>query len=820
MTHVTRREFLRLATIMGGASLFAGCSLLGENAPVPEYIAGAPGADPIETLAGVKTVNTVCGLCPGNCGISCRVAQGTLVKIGGSPYHPISANPPAPFNTPLDKAVLMGGSVCAIGGSGVQTLYDPFRVARPLKRVGPRGSGKWVALTWDQAIKEILEGGDLFGEGTVPGLKSIKDSGSGLSILTGRADWGSSTFLNRFLAAFPGAVWLKDRSTIAEDRAIEAADKVFGPGSGPVAADYRSARTLISFGDAPLDSGVPLVSIAREIADARVDNSGFQWAVVDPRLSTSGSKSDLWVPVIPGKDLQLALGIMRSLTDRYPAIQSPPEPLKKLSSAGSVSAFADACGVPEVVINRLADMLVQGGKRSAAIPGRGIFSGENGTEAGAAVLALNAMVGSVPGSGGLSRRNDPYLDETLRRISGGHEHKADSAGGATKAMILWQTDPVYDDLSVAGGPAPMGGQMMPPPPGLPPVCGPAATDYSQLKEEIVPVPAQLRKVRVVAPYLAGVNAPTRLSNVSDLPLLVAIDHQITETSALADYILPDTTYLERWDVCVPPASVTMPGVGLRCPAVGSMDPTTRQYFPIIAETRIMEDIVIDVAKKLQLPGFGEAVPAGTKPLNTAWDYYRQLFSELLQAMKDSGFPVSPDRDLATVMEQGGLFSADVKILAKKSENTAPGKPRYWPIKAPAQGVVSPTDDGLLLISYALPFHRSPDSGVNSWLLEVLPQNTLLINSVDARKLGLRQGDAIVIDSLDGKVRVQGKAQILGGIRPGVVALARGFGYRQAGAARQVIGNTALSRDKTRSAGVNAAAFASETGPTRVKVKKA
>ena len=71
---------------------------------------------------------------------------------------------------------------------------------------------------------------------------------------------------------------------------------------------------------------------------------------------------------------------------------------------------------------------------------------------------------------------------------------------------------------------------------------------------------------------------------------------------LSDYILPDTTYLERWDVCVPPASVTVPGVGLRCPAVGSVDSKTGQYFPILAENRIMEDILIDVAKKLQLPG--------------------------------------------------------------------------------------------------------------------------------------------------------------------------------------------------------------------------
>jgi anaerobic selenocysteine-containing dehydrogenase len=629
--------------------------------------------------------------------------------------------------------------------------------------VGPRGSGKWAAVSWEQAIKEILEGGNLFGEGIVPGLKSLKDGGSGLSILTGRVDWGASTFLNRFAAAFPGAALLKDKSSSAEDTAAMIADSVFGYGSGPVAPDYQSVRTLISFGDAPLDSGVPLVSIARELANARVDERGLQWAVVDPRLSTSASKSDLWVPVIPGKDLELALGIMRSITDRYPTFQVPVGTLKQSVSAGSLAQFADHCGVPATVINRMADMLVQGGKRSAVIPGRGIFFGENGTEAGAAVLALNAMVGSVPGSGGLSRRNDPYLADTFKKISGGREYKADASPAATKAMILWQADPVYDDPTAV---------------------------------------------------------PALLSNRSDLPLLVAIDRQITETSALADYILPDTTYLERWDVCVPPASVTVPGAGLRRPAVGSMDEKTGQYFPIVAENRVMEDILLDVAKKLQLPGFGDTASMSSKPVNTAWDYYKALFAALLQSMKDSGFAVSPDRDLTTVMEQGGLFSADVKIPEKKSENIAIGKTAYWPAKKSIPVAVPQKDDELLLISYTLPFHRSPDSGVNSWLLEVLPQNALLINSADARKLGLRQGDAIMIESSDGKVHAQGKAQILGGIRPGVVALARGFGYRQAGAARQLIGNTAISPDKTRSAGINVAALAWESGPIRVRVKKA
>lgn len=63
-------------------------------------------------------------------------------------------------------------------------------------------------------------------------------------------------------------------------------------------------------------------------------------------------------------------------------------------------------------------------------------------------------------------------------------------------------------ISVAGGPAPAGPSVMPPgPPCPPPLCGPAKTSYSQVKEQIAPVPAQLRKVRVVAPYLAGIAWP-------------------------------------------------------------------------------------------------------------------------------------------------------------------------------------------------------------------------------------------------------------------------------------------------------------------------
>jgi anaerobic selenocysteine-containing dehydrogenase len=761
MTDVTRREFIRLATLMGGACLFAGCTLLEDSAAVPEYIKGAPGVDPLETLNGIKNVYTVCALCPGNCGISCRVAQGTLVKIGGSPYHPVTADTPLPFDTPLETAITYGGSVCAVGGSGIQTLYDPFRVARPLKRVGPRGSGKWKALTWNDAVKEIVEGGNLFDEGNITGLRAIEKAGTGLSFMVGRADWGALTFIRRFLAEYSGSVLVRDKAAMMDELAAEAADSVFGPGTGPVDADYGHARFLLSFGDAPLDSGVPLVSVARQIADARTKGPCLRWAVVDPRLSTSASKADLWIPVIPGTDLNLALGIMSALLEHYPsAIKIPLEGLRRLVSGRTSADYAHMCGVSPEIPVKLAGYFAQEREASAAVPGRGIFSQADGIDVAKVILTLNLMVGSVPGSGGLAKRNDDFLRQADRNLVPDMKPgpKSTIPDANSKALILWEADPVYDDPQIAS---------------------------EQFKDR------------------------------EKIPLLVVIDRELTETSALADYILPDTTYLERWDICISPPSVTTPGFGVRVPVVGGLDEKTGDFFPILPETKPMEDILILLAGNVGLRGFKPEEPGG---IRNARNYYQQAIDAAIDSIIKEGFICeSVMCDASKVMDRGGLFavpgiSPTIKIEPGKSvHNVLPN------LKSIDE--VPGMNDELLLISYTLPFHRSSRSVVNSWLMEILPYNRLIISVGDASRFGMNQGEKIFLETTEGKVRTECRAHVVPGIRPGVVALARGYGNSQSGAARTLIDGSAVTPDKTRGTGINTFRLVLGPGPTKVKVKK-
>ncbi|MCE4598655.1 MAG: tetrathionate reductase subunit A [Desulfurococcales archaeon] len=190
---VSRRDFIKGVT----AAALIGISGYG-LAPVirkvvkPDFTRIPP--DP-QKGANVRYVFSSCLGCNVRCGIKARVVKydgiEVIEKIEGNPYHPynravsITADSPEksqhmrllplPYNTPVKDALeKWHGTLCPKGQDGIYYVYDPYRVIKPLKRAGPRGSGKWKAISWEQLIKEIVEGGVIEETGEkLPGLKDF-----------------------------------------------------------------------------------------------------------------------------------------------------------------------------------------------------------------------------------------------------------------------------------------------------------------------------------------------------------------------------------------------------------------------------------------------------------------------------------------------------------------------------------------------------------------------------------------------------------------------------------------------------------------------
>ena len=175
----TRRGFLA-----GGALFGAGLVLSG----VDETSATQKGTDnavmkssradaPYDLVKPENIIYSACLQCNTGCGISCKHQNGIITKIDGNQYNPWTLLPHLPFSTHPALAAPVDGSVCLKGQAGLQTAYDPYRIRKVLKRAGKRGENKWISIPFDQAIKEICDGGKLFAK--VPGEENRDVEGLG-----------------------------------------------------------------------------------------------------------------------------------------------------------------------------------------------------------------------------------------------------------------------------------------------------------------------------------------------------------------------------------------------------------------------------------------------------------------------------------------------------------------------------------------------------------------------------------------------------------------------------------------------------------------
>ncbi|MBR9728164.1 molybdopterin dinucleotide binding domain-containing protein [Shewanella intestini] len=296
-----------------------------------------------EKTPGVRTAYSRCFTCNNVCGLRVRVDEKTdkVMKVVGNPYCENNSGSPLPLSTSVkDSYIALTGdaglenraTTCAKGSSAVDSVDDERRITQVLKRAGKRGEGKWETISYEQALKEILEGGDLFGEGHVDGLKALRNLDE--LIKPGHPEFGSKanqlfatfnaedtlrgSFYARFMQQSWGTVNLGTKHAYCG--AAQATGYALGVAEGFEEwlndVDWEAVEYGLFLGTSPGSSGVSLNRLGRGLADSRVGRK-FKYVCVDPLLRTTvaADTNAKWLPIKPGKDGAFAFGVIRTMLE-------------------------------------------------------------------------------------------------------------------------------------------------------------------------------------------------------------------------------------------------------------------------------------------------------------------------------------------------------------------------------------------------------------------------------------------------------------------------------------------------------------------------
>jgi anaerobic selenocysteine-containing dehydrogenase len=504
-----RRTFIKLTAVTGTSATLASC-----GNPENVFIRFVPDDDIVPGQAVFKP--SVCPLCRAGCGLTVRVmdADADVVRNGqagvmriaaakkleGSALHPINH-----------------GTLCARGQAAIQVTYHPDRITQPLKRSGTRGDGKFEAVTWDQAIAELVSKLDgLAAAGNQKALAFAMQPGSSHRHAL------IEQFLSRFGAPAPVSFELFSDQVLRRANALS-----FGREQLPT-FDLGNARSVISFGADFLGTWNSPVAHSLAYGQMRQGRAGIRgsFVQVEARMSPTGANADEWVAATPGTEGVLALSLAHVI------LAAKLRPAAAAGKAGSLidqfaaglPAYAPAdvekvTGVKAARIERLGRELAERGP-AVAIVGGPALGHTNGLFTALAVNALNALLGAVERPGGMfftprinvgaaARAGTPArpLDTLAAGILGG--------SGAVQVLLVDGSNPVFT--------------------------APAAWKVRDAFEKV--------------------------------PFIASFGSFLDETSGLADLILPDHSFLESWIDAVPESGSLMAVASVAPPAMRPLHQT-------------------------------------------------------------------------------------------------------------------------------------------------------------------------------------------------------------------------------------------------------
>jgi menaquinone reductase, molybdopterin-binding-like subunit len=545
-----RRDFIKISALSGVMATLEGC-----RSAEKQLIRFVPEEELIPGIATWKP--GVCTLCSSGCGLQVRVMQGEaevvrqgkqgLIKMGlakkleGNPQHPVNQ-----------------GKLCARGQAGLQVLYHPDRITHPIKRSGPRGSGEFQPISWEDALKEL---------GAHLSALQTANPPTSVAFLSRPLSGQRRQLVDRFLSAYGAApaFWYEpfDEGVLRQANLLS-----FGHFRLPT-FDLGSADYVISFGADFLGTWNSPVAQSIGYGEMRQGRPGrrAKFVQVESRMSQTGANADEWIPCRPGTEGVLALGIAHVILSEKLAPQGPGSRAGSLIAGWSAGlpdhtpeAVEKQTGVSAAVVKRLAHEVTRTGSAAAMIGGAPLAMG-NGLPTALAVNALESLVDQGHGSA-------PILSFTPEL-----------------PMDAWKA-PRRQSLSA-----------------LHALVGDAHTSP----------PPQLLLLYDANPVFSAPPTLHVRGALAKIPNIVSFGSFIDETSALADLILPDHAPLESWLDSVPESGSSRAVVSLAPPAVLPLHDTRPMPNVLLG---LAHQLGGEIAKALPWPTFDAMLRAAYVPLRT------------------------------------------------------------------------------------------------------------------------------------------------------------------------------------------------------------
>lgn len=903
------------------------------NAEKPEYSLHNEEVVPNGDFA---LIPSVCNGCTTHCSVRVKVRtnDNQVVRVFGNPYSLLSSDPWLPYSTSLkdsykavsnhkEEGLDTRSTVCARGNLIHEKLNDPFRVTKPLKRVGKRGEDKWQTISIDQLIQEITQGGNLFGEGIVEGINAFNDSKtlidpknpdygplSNKLCLIGTANEGRQNYMvHRFVNAFGTTNYMGHTADCGLSmRAGEAAYLNDFVGYPHLKPDFEECRYLLNIATAPAQAGNPFKRQAKLLAHARSERE-LHYTTITPVLTNAdalaASTRSRWVPIKPGGDLALVMGMIRVIIDekRYNEaylsiasetaqkklddvshtnashlvivegekegfflINDAKEPmvidaqdgylktasevlhadifyegdvtlgnsvykvkssftlLKESAFSQTVDEYSTKSGIEKETIYELAREFTSHG-RSVATDCHGGTMHTTGFYTTYAIMMLGALVGNLNYKGGMSAGGGKFKDfNGVRYDLLAYDGKKKPQGTRLdRARKAYETSTEYKQKINQGvSPYPAKDNWFPFTNALQTeIISSSANGYPYKMGALISWNANFVYAQSGSEHLI----PLLKDPKKAVPLFIAIDPFINETSRYADYIVPDSVLFETWGVVSPWSGFVTKANHVRFPIGASANECFTNGEPIS-----MDSFMIELGKSLTLKGFGKGAIRGADGINYDFDkpedFYLRAFENIAMDGKVPAPEISDEelklagiahyipslqricqsnwRRVGYVMSRGGRFadkptaydgfkmtSTYKKTIAMYNEKVGTsfnaltgerysGVPRYYAPRFCASEKMQELSQGFDLLAFSYKSNvLSQASAALESLREIRYTTYVDLNPRTAKHYGIAHGDKIRISSA--QASIEGIARLREGVHPLSVGIEHGGGREGEGA---------------------------------------